>query len=47
LNLVAHALKVADTLTLPSDAVTQTFAFLARRGAGNHASRRPATSQLC
>lgn len=28
------ALRVADQLALPADAVTQTFAFLARRGAG-------------
>ena len=27
-------LRIASNLTLPQDAVTQTFAFLARRGAG-------------
>jgi hypothetical protein len=31
---MAKTIRISDNLTLPADAVAQTFAFLARRGAG-------------
>jgi hypothetical protein len=41
--MTAHNLKISESLSLPIDAATQTFAFIARRGAG----KTYAAGKLC